>query len=217
MILEEISKAIGELEEERLFQLIDEYLSVEPSAQKAQDIISYCQKGTKVVGEKYHTGEYFVGDLIYSGELLTEVIDLLKPLIRSGPNVHIGKILLGTVRGDLHDIGKNIFKSMCEAAGFNVLDIGIDQPVSTFVQKVREFKPDIVGMSGVLTIAIEAMKETVDELKKVGLRDDIKIIVGGNPLSQEATDYIGADAFTVNANEGVQICKDWMELPTEDE
>jgi len=213
MILEEISKAIGELEEDLLFQLINEYLSVDPSAQKAQEIIAYCQKGTKEVGEKYHMGEYFVGDLIYSGELLTEVIDLLKPLIIREPDIYIGKILLGTVQGDLHDIGKNIFKSMCEAAGFEVLDIGIDQQVSTFVQKVREFKPDIVGMSGVLTIAIEAMKGTVDGLNKAGLRDGIKIIVGGNSLSEEAADYIGADAFSLNANDGVQICIDWIECP----
>lgn len=211
MILEEITSAVGELDEDKLFLLIDEYLAVEPSEAKAQEVIASCQEGTKIVGERYHMGEYFVGDLIFAGELLTEVIDLLKPLILHESNVHIGKILLGTVQGDLHDIGKNIFKGMCEAAGFKVYDIGIDQKVSTFVQKVREIKPDIVGMSGVLTLAIDAMKETVDALIEAGLRKDIKIIVGGNPLSLESATYIGADAYSVNANEGVQICKDWVE------
>ncbi|MPW26290.1 cobalamin-binding protein [Alkalibaculum sp. M08DMB] len=210
MILEDITSALGELDEELLFRLINEYLSSDPSEEKANKIISYCQEGTKIVGERYHMGEYFVGDLIFAGELLTEVIDMVKPYLIHESSEYIGKILLGTVHGDLHDIGKNIFKSMCEAAGFKVYDIGIDQKESTFVQKVREIKPDIVGMSGILTVAIEAMKETVDALKEAGLRDNLKIIIGGNPVNIEASNYIGADAFSVNSNEGVNICIDWM-------
>ncbi|NLM53010.1 MAG: cobalamin-binding protein, partial [Firmicutes bacterium] len=118
--------------------------------------------------------------------------------------------VLGTVHGDLHDIGKNIFRSMAEAAGFEVHDIGIDQPPSAFVDKVKEVNPDIVGMSGVLTLALESMKNTVDALKEAGIRDRVKIIIGGNPVTKEACVQIGADAFTTNAAEGVKICQRWV-------
>jgi len=154
--------------------------------------------------------EYFVGDLIFAGELLTNAIEILKPVLGSASSKKIGKIVLGTVAGDLHDIGKNIFKSMAEAAGFEVFDLGIDQPPANFVNKVREVKPEIVGMSGVLTLALEAMKDTVDALKEAGLRDSIKIIIGGNPVTKEACEQIGADAFTTNAAEGVKICQGWV-------
>ncbi|NLL57613.1 MAG: cobalamin-binding protein, partial [Firmicutes bacterium] len=123
----------------------------------------------------------------------------------------IGRILLGTVAGDLHDIGKNIFRSMSEAAGFDVHDLGIDVPAETFVEKVIELKPDIVGLSGVLTLALESMKVTVDSLKEAGVRENVKVIIGGNPVSKEACQQIGADAFTTNAAEGVKICRGWVE------
>lgn len=211
MILDEITKALGELDEDKLFELIKEYLSDNPTEDNAVKVVAYCQEGTKIVGDLYQKGEYFVGDLIFAGELLSEVIDIIKPIIRVEGEGFIGKILLGTVHGDLHDIGKNIFGNMAEAAGFKVYDIGIDQQVETFIQKVKEINPDIVGMSGVLTLAINAMKETVDALEEAGLRDKLKIIVGGNPVTEEAAEYIGADAFSVNAFEGVNICKKWME------
>ncbi len=117
---------------------------------------------------------------------------------------------MGTDEGDLHDIGKNIFRSMAEAAGFNVLDLGIDQPASEFVRRVKEVNPEIVGMSGVLTLALESMKNTVDALKEAGLRENVKIIIGGNPVTNNACEQIGADAFTTNAAEGVKICQKWV-------
>ena len=119
-------------------------------------------------------------------------------------------ILLWSVAGDLHDIGKNIFKNMAEAAGFEVYDLGIDQPAAAFVEKTRELEPDIVGMSGVLTLAIDSMKETVEALKAAGLRDQVKVIIGGNPVTREACERVGADAYTVNAAEGVKICQEWV-------
>jgi len=118
-----------------------------------------------------------------------------------------GKILLGTVKGDLHDIGKNIFRSMAEAAGFDVVDIGIDVDIEEFVGQAQKIKPDIIGFSGVLTLAIDSMKETADALKAAGVTS--KIVIGGNPATKEACEYIGADAFTTNAAEGVKICQGW--------
>jgi len=148
--------------------------------------------------------------LIFAGELLNQAIDILKPVISGDKSKKIGTIILGTVKGDLHDIGKNIFASMVDAAGFEVYDLGIDVPPGDFVEKVKEIKPQIVGMSGVLTLALDSMKATVDALTEAGLRNDIKIIIGGNPVTEDACTQIGADAFTTNAATGVKQCQGWV-------
>ncbi|UWG96308.1 cobalamin-dependent protein [Dehalobacter sp. DCM] len=202
-----LTQAVGNLEEEKVMEMLERFVQSNPTGQEAHDVVTACQEGMSLVGDLFEKGDYFVGDLIFAGELLSESINILKPVIGSTNSEKIGKIVLGTVHGDLHDIGKNIFRSMAEAAGFEVCDIGIDQSVDAFVQKVKEVNPDIVGMSGVLTLALEAMKETVDGLKEAGLRDRVKIVIGGNPVTKESCEQIGADAFTTNAAEGVKICK----------
>lgn len=208
--LKAITVSIGELNEEKALELLEDFVAGSPTAEEAQKVVAACQEGMAVVGDLFGKGEYFVGDLIFAGELLTSAINVLKPVMGSGKSTSVGSIVLGTVQGDLHDIGKNIFRSMAEAAGFTVYDLGIDQPVSAFVEKVKEVKPAIVGMSGVLTLALDAMKETVEGLKKAGLRDNVKIIIGGNPVTKEACEQIGADAFTTNAAEGVKIAQSWV-------
>jgi methanogenic corrinoid protein MtbC1 len=208
--LKELTTAVGELDEDAVISMLNEFVATNPSEEEAQKVVAACQSGMAMVGEMFEQGEYFVGDLIFAGELLTDAINCLRPVLGSGSSATVGTILLGTVSGDLHDIGKNIFKSMSEAAGFNVHDLGIDQSASTFVEKVKELKPDIVGMSGVLTLALESMKETVAALKEAGLRDSVKIIIGGNPVTKEACEQIGADAFTTNAAEGVKISQGWV-------
>ncbi len=207
---EQLKQAVGELDEEKVLAMLREFVATNPSQEEAQQAVAACQSGMAIVGDLFEKEEYFVGDLIFAGELLTNAIEILKPVLGSASSKKIGKIVLGTVAGDLHDIGKLIFKSMAEAAGFEVFDLGIDQPPANFVNKVREVKPEIVGMSGVLTLALEAMKDTVDALKEAGLRDSIKIIIGGNPVTKEACEQIGADAFTTNAAEGVKICQGWV-------
>jgi len=204
------TQAVGDLNEDRLTEILDNFIAQKPTAEETLQLLNACQSGMSIVGEMFEKEEYFVGDLIYSGELLKEAIDKLKPLIDSSSVNKVGSIVLGTVHGDMHDIGKNIFKGMSEAAGFELYDLGIDQPVSAFVDKINEIKPEIVGMSGVLTLALEAMKETVDGIKEAGLRESVRIIIGGNPVTKEACEYIGADAFTTNAAEGVKICQGWV-------
>ncbi|QSX08474.1 cobalamin-dependent protein [Alkalibacter rhizosphaerae] len=208
--LKKVTELVGNLEEEELLEMLNDFVASSPSEEDAQKVVTACQEGMAKVGDLFESGEYFVGDLIFAGELLSESIDVLKPVIGSGTSTKIGKMIVGTVHGDLHDIGKNIFKSMSEAAGFEVVDLGIDQPVGAFVDKVKELKPDIVGMSGVLTLALESMKDTVDALKEAGLRDSVKVIIGGNPVTKEACEHIGADNFTTNAAEGVKICQAWV-------
>ena len=205
-----LTAAVGELEEDKVLNMLNTFIASNPSEEEAQKVVAACQSGMAIVGDQFEKGEYFVGDLIFAGELLTSAICVLKPVLGSVSSASVGSIVLGTVAGDLHDIGKNIFKSMSEAAGFAVYDIGIDQSPSAFVEKVKEVKPQIVGMSGVLTLALEAMKETVDALKEAGLRDTVKVIIGGNPVTKEACIQIGADNFTTNAAEGVKICQRWV-------
>lgn len=208
---EALTKAVGELDEEEVLKQLEAFVAASPSEEEAQKAVTACQNGMAIVGDLFEKGEYFVGDLIFAGELLTNAINTLKPVIGGKKAATIGKIVLGTVAGDLHDIGKNIFKSMAEAAGFEVYDLGIDQPPENFVEKVKEIKPEIVGMSGVLTLALESMKQTVDALKEAGVRDEVKVIIGGNPVTKEACEQIGADAFTTNAAEGVKICQSWVQ------
>jgi methanogenic corrinoid protein MtbC1 len=211
-----LAQAVGDLDEEKVSEMLKDFVNSKPEKEEIQKVINACQDGMATIGNLFDNGKYFagnltfVGDLILAGELLNNAIEILKPVIGFGSPKKLGTIVLGTVQRDLHDIGKNIFKSMAEAAGFKVYDIGTDQPASAFIDKIRDVNPQIVGMSGVLTIAIDSMKNIVDELEKEGLKDKVKIIIGGNPVTKEVCEYVRADAFTTNASEGVRICKKWV-------
>ncbi|WP_420536086.1 cobalamin B12-binding domain-containing protein [Clostridium luticellarii] len=205
-----LTQAVGDLDEDKVFEMLKDFVNSNPEEEEAQKVVNACQDGMATVGDLFDSGEYFVGDLIFAGELLNNAIDVLKPVIGSESSNKLGTIVLGTVQGDLHDIGKNIFRSMAEAAGFEVYDIGIDQSAAAFIDKIKEVNPQIVGMSGVLTLAIDSMKNIVNEIEKENLKDKVKIIIGGNPVTKEACEHVRADAFTTNAAEGVKICKEWV-------
>jgi methanogenic corrinoid protein MtbC1 len=205
--LKNLTELMGELEEDQALDMLKEFMATNPTEEEALEVVGACQAGMATVGDLFESGDYFVGDLIFAGELLTEAINVLKPALGAGGSSNLGTILLGTVHGDLHDIGKNIFRSMSEAAGFDVIDIGIDVEIDTFVAKAKEVNPQIIGMSGVLTLAIDSMKDTVEALKEAGIK--AKYIIGGNPVTKEACEFVGADAFTTNAAEGVKICQAW--------
>jgi len=208
--LQALAQALGDLDEDRIMAMVQEFLAGNPSPEDAQQVITACQEGMSKVGDLFEQGEYYVADLIYAGDLLTRITGMLKPVLGGSDTRKIGKIVLGTIEGDLHDIGKNIFRNMAEAAGFEVYDLGIDQKPSAFVEKVKEVHPQIVGMSGVLTLALDSMEKTVQALAEAGLRDAVKVIIGGNPVTESACKKIGADAFTTSAAEGVRICKNWV-------
>jgi methylmalonyl-CoA mutase cobalamin-binding domain/chain len=205
-----LAQQLGELDEEGVLEFVNELVASGASEEEGLKAVAACQEGMGIVGDLFEKGEYFVGDLIFAGEILTETIQTLKPILTHGTGKVIGKIIIGTVHGDLHDIGKNIFKNMVEITGFEVYDLGIDQSPEAFVAKAKEVSPDVIGLSGVLTLALDSMKETVEALKAAGLRDSIKIIIGGNPVTKEACEQIGADAFTTNAAEGVRIVEAWV-------
>ncbi|HWQ41797.1 MAG TPA: cobalamin-dependent protein [Desulfosporosinus sp.] len=208
--LKALTQAVGDLDEKAVLTIINDFVATNPRGEDAQQVVLACQQGMAIVGDLFEKNVYYVGDLIFAGDLLTQAINAIKPVLGGVGSQKIGSMVIGTVQGDLHDIGKNIFASMAEAAGFEVYDLGIDVSPSAFVEKIKEVKPQIIGMSGVLTLAIDAMTNTIEELKEAGLRDSIKVIIGGNPVTANACKMVGADAFTTNAAEGLKICQGWV-------
>jgi methylmalonyl-CoA mutase cobalamin-binding domain/chain len=175
------------------------------------DILDACSKAMEQVGQRFEKGEYFLPHLMMAGEMLKQISDIIKPLIKEEKNAaDRGRILMGTVKGDIHDIGKNIVTFLLETNGFKVWDIGIDQPPEKFVEGVREFQPQVVGMSGLLSLAFDSMKETVEAIEKNGLREKVKIMIGGGQVTEQVKDYTGADAFGPNAIAAVKLTKQWI-------
>ena len=176
----------------------------------AEEIIGVLSEGMDVVGERYQTGEYFVTSLIIAGETMKEALEVLEPHLsgRGGPK-H-GKIVMATVAGDIHDIGKNIFTTLMGAAGFEVIDLGVDVSAEAIVAAVREHSPDILGLSALLTTNLEQFPLIVEMLEKEGLRSMVKIVVGGATVTDEFAKGAGVDALAKSAVEGVNICKAWV-------
>ena len=203
---ENLAVAMGELDEDTVKEILEAIDNVED----ANAAMEACQKGMDTVGKLFEEGEYFVGDLIYAGELMTDAVDVLKPFLTgaesSGSKT---KMILCTVKDDLHDIGKNIVRSMLEANGFEVLDLGIDCPAEKVVETAKAENIKIVALSGVLTLALDSMKATVAAIKAAGL--DSKVIIGGAPVSAEACKNIGADEWAHSPQKTVATCKAWAE------
>ena len=208
---EELKISVGELEEERVNQLLDEFLASSPDDADVRAVLAAYQAGTDIVGERFEEGRYFVGDLVFAGSLFSGAVEKLKPLLGfRGEGSSIGIVILGTVEGDVHYIGKNLFKTMLEAASFRVIDIGIDQPPQAFAEAAVRYDADIVGLSGLLTTAVDSMRQTVDALKEVGIRRKVKVILGGSIVSEEICNYSGADDWSKNAYEAVGKCRKWV-------
>ena len=165
-------------------------------------------QGMIVVGKKFQAGEYFLLDLIAAGEAMQEGLKILEPLLKQS-EAKIGKIVLGTVEGDLHSIGKDVVKMLLKASGFDVVDLGEDVPTAKFVEATREHRPVALGMSSLITPTMPEMGKVIRELEKAGLRRQLRVIVGGAPLSREYAERIGADAYAPDAVAGVNICKSW--------
>ena len=205
---EELAAAMGELDEDTVRELLEAVMA--EGGADAGKAMEACQKGMDTVGKLFEEGEYFVGDLIYAGELMTDAVAILKDALvegdGSGPKT---RMILCTVKDDLHDIGKNIVRSMLEANGFDVLDLGIDCPAEKVVEAARTEKIRIVALSGVLTLALDSMKATVDALRAADL--DVKVIIGGAPVSAETCRNIGADEWAHSPQKTVATCKKWAQ------
>ena len=201
---ENLAAAMGELDEDT----VKEILEAVDNGGDAALAMDACQKGMDTVGKLFEEGDYFVGDLIYAGELMTDAVEVLKPYLADGSTAGAKtKMILCTVKDDLHDIGKNIVRSMLEANGFEVLDLGIDCPAQKVVDTVKAEGIKIVALSGVLTLAVNSMKNTVDAIKAAGL--DCKVIIGGAPVSEAACRIVGADEWAHSPQKTVDTCKAW--------
>jgi len=167
-----------------------------------------------IVGKRFEEGTYFVPELIMAGEMMKTASDLIKPLItaqQGAQSAKVGKFLLGTVEGDIHDIGKDIVHMLLDINGFEVRDLGVDVPARRFWDEYKEFQPDVIGMSGLLTLAYEAMKQVVDGLKDMGVRDKVKVIIGGGQVDEHAGKYVEADAWVTDAVTGVKHALAWVQ------
>ena len=176
-------------------------------------VLELCREAMDIVGKRFEEKEYFLPELILAGELLDQIGKMAKPLLEQSPDnppKKLGRVLIGTVHGDLHDIGKNIVTFMLDINGFEVKDIGIDVPVATFINEIKAFKPDVVALSGFLTLAFDSMKETIDAIKAEGLRDTLKIQIGGGQIDETIRAYTGADGFGLNAIDAVTFSRKCM-------
>lgn len=200
-----LKQTLGDLDEAGVKELLEQFLAGNPTAEETQVVVEACQQGMEIVGDNFEAGTYFVGDLMFAAQILTDALEKLKPLMSAGSGSKtVGTLVLGTVAGDIHDIGKNIYKALSEAAGFTVIDIGIDQKPEAFVEAAKANNADIVGLSGVLTLSIASMRDTVEALKAAGLRDKVKVMIGGNAVSEETCAFVGADYWSKNAATSVK-------------
>jgi methanogenic corrinoid protein MtbC1 len=206
----QLVEAIAEMREEEAVALAKAML------ERGEDpvrVLELCREAMDIVGKRFEKQEYFLPELVLAGEMLENIGAMAKPLIleKSGDAAKkLGRVLVGTVHGDLHDIGKNIVTFMLDINGFEVKDIGIDVPVAKFVEEIREFKPAVVGLSGFLTLAFDSMKETVEAIEAAGLRRELKIMIGGGQVDEAVRTYTGADAYGSNAVAAVTLCRQWM-------
>ncbi|MBI2850839.1 MAG: cobalamin B12-binding domain-containing protein [Chloroflexi bacterium] len=203
----ELTKAVADLQEEKAVKMINDRLATGEDANK---LFNESREGMELVGERFGKGEYFLPELVYSAEIFKQIAEILKPKLKTETKAgKAGKVIVGTVAGDIHDIGKDIVVFMLDMNGFEVYDLGVDVPPQKFIDKIKETDASIVALSGFLTLAFDSMKQTVDAIKAAGLRNKVKIMVGGGQIDDEIRKFSGADAYGKDAMAGVSIAKGW--------
>ena len=200
-------QAMVDMKEQEALEIVDELLE---KGEDPQHILDLSSEAMQVVGERYQDGTYFLPELIMSGEMLHRIGEVLKPRLaeKTETTSKLGTVVLGTVRGDIHDIGKDIVGFMLEVNGFDVIDLGIDQPEAAFVEAVKANHPRVLALSGFLSVAFDSMKSTIAEVEKAGLRDNLKIIIGGGQMDDTVRKYTGADAYGDDAMAAVVFAKE---------
>lgn len=176
----------------------------------AGEIMQYMVEGMEIIGQRFEDGKAFVPNLLMAARAMKAALELIRPLLKEAGAKSVGKIVIGTVKGDLHDIGKNIVASMLEGAGFEIINLGVDVPAEKFVETAKAENADIICLSALLTTTMTNMKEVIDVCKESGLNDNVKIMVGGAPLTQDFSDSIGADGFSSNGNAAVKLAKSFV-------
>ncbi|MGA2316816.1 MAG: corrinoid protein [Thermodesulfobacteriota bacterium] len=204
--LTDLAKALVNLEKDRVNAIVEDKLKrgIPPL-----EIVKELNDGMIEVGERFASGEYFISELIYSSHIMKEAMVQLEPLFEHVDLGELGgKVVIGTVKGDIHDIGKNIVVTLLRNAGFKVIDLGVDVGTERFVEILQETKAKVLGLSCLLNLAFQEMKNVVDMLKKAGIRDQVKVIIGGTPTDEQVREYVGADYYAPDAVAGIKICKE---------
>ncbi|AKX94093.1 cobalamin B12-binding domain-containing protein [Neomoorella thermoacetica] len=200
MLTDTLSKAMAELEEEQVLAQVKERLG---GGVAPLEIVKTLQEGMVEVGNRFQSGEYFLSELIMAGEIMKGAMDILEPHLGGESGEHKGTIVIGTVKGDIHDLGKNIVIMLLKGAGYKVVDLGVDVPKEKFVEALQETKAPLVGMSVLLTSCQEAMKETIEAIRGAGL--DTRVVIGGNYIDETVKNYVGADYYATTATDGVKV------------
>lgn len=206
-VLERIKEALVDLDEEALLNAVEEALRAGVPAERI--VFEAMSRGMEEVGKLFETGEYFLAEMIIAADIFRKAMERLQPLLEEAASSAArarGRVVIGTVEGDVHDIGKSLVASMLRAAGFEVIDLGVDVPAERFAEAVEKYRPDIVAMSALLTTTMKNMERVVKTLEERGLRSRVKIVIGGAPTTPEFAERIGADAWARNAVEAVKKC-----------
>lgn len=207
-IMKKLADAVAEGDEELAVELTQK--AVDAGMKPVQVINEGLTTGINEVGERFAAGEYFLPDLLLGAKAMEAGINILEPLMAGTDREFLGRVIMGTVKGDLHSIGKNIVSIMLKAAGFEVFDLGVDVPTSKFAEEIKRLKPNIVGISALLTSTVGRQEEIIEFLKEAGVRDQVKVMIGGAPISQSWADKIGADGYAEDAINAVRVAKDLL-------
>ncbi len=203
-----LAKLLSDLKEPEALEYVEKALA---KGSDPMDLLGEAKEGMNIVGQRFASGKYFIPELVFSGEILKSIVQMLEPHLKKGEEAErLGKVIIGTVAGDIHDIGKDLVVFMLDVSGFEVFDLGIDVPVQKFIDKIKETGSTVVGLSGFLTLAFDSMKETVEAIKAAGLRDKVKIMIGGGQIDEQVKSYTGADAYGKDAMEAVTLTKGWI-------
>jgi len=205
---QQLIDAIAEMQEDEAMLVVQQMLD---DGEDPQAVLDACKDAMVVVGQRYEQGEYFLPELVIAGDMLTAIGEVVKPRMQAqaASAAKLGTVVIGTVKGDIHDIGKDIVGFMLDVNGFEVVDLGVDVPAADFVAKIQEVNPQVVGLSGFLTLAFDQMKATVEAIHAAGLRDQVKIMIGGAIMDDTVRAYIGADAYGADATTAVRLTQGW--------
>ncbi len=205
---EKLVTAIADMEEEEALRLVKAMLD---KGGDPQIILDAGSEAMALIGARYDAEEYYLPELMIAGDMMKQIGELVKPKLKgeAARKEPLGKVVIGTIAGDIHDIGKDVVAFMLDVNNFEIHDLGVDVPAEKFVDKIREVKPDIVGMSGFLTMAFDQIKRTIDAIQEAGMRDQVRIMIGGSIMNDEAAEYAGADAYGKDATTAVKMAKSW--------
>jgi dimethylamine corrinoid protein len=204
-----LSEAMASIDKEGVIAAVEEGIKAD---RDPVEMIEEARKGLEIAGEEFEKGNFFLMELMRAAQIFKAAAALLDPVIKEchGDTQSKGTVLIGTVAGDVHDLGKGIVATLLHCAGYDVIDMGVDVSEADFVEKIRDKEPQVVGMSGLLTTSIPVMKSTVGAIEEAGLREKVKVIVGGGVVGEVDTSSIGVDHATSNASEGIRIIEEWI-------